>query len=75
MLPLIRLMERNHEIDCDVLICGDDLPACETVIDFAIDIHWRGNAGPPLCGGQGADLAADHRQPPAASVLDAGTKF
>lgn len=41
------LKDLTHEVDCDVLICGDDPSARETVVDLAADIGLRGvHAGP-----------------------------
>lgn len=41
------LKDLTHEVDCDVLICGDDPAARETVVDLAADIGLRGvHAGP-----------------------------
>jgi NADPH-dependent F420 reductase len=41
------LKDLDHEIDCDVLVCGDDVAARQTVIDLAEDIGLRGiHAGP-----------------------------
>jgi NADPH-dependent F420 reductase len=41
------LMELGHEIECDVLICGDSLEARETVVGLAGDMGLRGvHAGP-----------------------------
>ena len=41
------LADLAHEIDCDVLICGNDLSACELVIGLCADIGLRGlYAGP-----------------------------
>jgi 8-hydroxy-5-deazaflavin:NADPH oxidoreductase len=31
-----------HPVDCDVLVCGDDRAACDTVIALAADIGLRG---------------------------------
>jgi NADPH-dependent F420 reductase len=42
-----RLKSLAHKIDCDVLICGNDVAARETVIALAADIGLRGvHAGP-----------------------------
>lgn len=43
------LMEPDRKIDCDVLICGDDLPACETIIGLAADMGLRGIYAGPVC--------------------------
>jgi len=41
------LLELKHEVDCDVLVCGDDVAARETVIGLIADIGLRGvHAGP-----------------------------
>lgn len=41
------LKDLTHEVDCDVLICGDDPAARETIIGLAADIGLRGvHAGP-----------------------------
>jgi 8-hydroxy-5-deazaflavin:NADPH oxidoreductase len=41
------LQELGREVDCDVLVCGDDVQARETVIALAADIGLRAfHAGP-----------------------------
>jgi NADPH-dependent F420 reductase len=41
------LQDLEHAVECDVLVCGDDIPARETVIKLAADIGLRGiHAGP-----------------------------
>ena len=41
------LKDLSHDVDCDVLICGDDPAAREIVIGLAADIGLRGiHAGP-----------------------------
>ncbi len=41
------LQDLDHAVECDVLVCGDDVPARETVIQLAADIGLRGiHAGP-----------------------------
>jgi NADPH-dependent F420 reductase len=41
------LRELEHRVDCDVLVCGDDAKARETVIDLARDIGLKAwHAGP-----------------------------
>lgn len=43
----IHLKDGSHEIDCDVLVCGDDAAARETVIGLAHDAGLRAwHAGP-----------------------------
>jgi len=36
------LKDANHVIDCDVLVCGDDIAARQMVISLAADIGLRG---------------------------------
>ena len=43
------LNELDHHIECDVLVCGDDTPACETVIELAKSIGLRGIYAGPIC--------------------------
>jgi NADPH-dependent F420 reductase len=46
-VPAHLLQELGHEVDCDVLVCGDDVQARETVITLAADIGLRAlHAGP-----------------------------
>jgi 8-hydroxy-5-deazaflavin:NADPH oxidoreductase len=41
------LNELDHEVDCDVLVCGNDRDACDVVIGLCSDIGLRGfYAGP-----------------------------
>jgi len=41
------LHDLDHQVECDVLVCGDDTAARETVINLAADIGLRGiHAGP-----------------------------
>lgn len=41
------LRDLDHAVDCDVLVCGNDAAACETVVALAQDIGLRGiHAGP-----------------------------
>lgn len=41
------MQDLDHEVECDVLVCGDDVQARETVIGLAADIGLRGiHAGP-----------------------------
>ena len=64
------LADLHHDIDCDVLVCGDDAPACDDR-----DRSDRGHrharalcrADPQLRRRRGADLRADHHQPPSQS--------
>jgi NADPH-dependent F420 reductase len=46
-VPAHHLNELDHEVECDVLVCGDDVAARETVIALACDIRLRAlHAGP-----------------------------
>jgi NADPH-dependent F420 reductase len=41
------LADLDHAVDCDVLVCGDDQVACDTVIALCADMSLRGlYAGP-----------------------------
>jgi hypothetical protein len=41
------LMDIDHAIDCDVLVCGDDGSACDTVVELVEAMGMRGfHAGP-----------------------------
>jgi NADPH-dependent F420 reductase len=41
------LLDQDHKVECDVLVCGDDIEARSTVISLAADIGLRGiHAGP-----------------------------
>jgi 8-hydroxy-5-deazaflavin:NADPH oxidoreductase len=41
------LMDLEHAVDCDVLVCGDDAEACDTVVTLIAEIGMRGfHAGP-----------------------------
>ncbi|MDB5985673.1 MAG: oxidoreductase, similar to F420-dependent reductase [Nevskia sp.] len=42
------LMDLEHVIDCDVLVCGDDAQAVATVIELAGAAGLRGIAAGPL---------------------------
>jgi NADPH-dependent F420 reductase len=42
-----QLKDSSHSVECDVLICGDDVAAREVVVGLAADIGLRGiHAGP-----------------------------
>ena len=46
-VPAHLLQHLNHDVECDVLVCGDDIQARETVIKLATDIGLRAlHAGP-----------------------------
>jgi 8-hydroxy-5-deazaflavin:NADPH oxidoreductase len=50
-----RLMELNHHIECDVLVCGDDAKACETIIGLAADMRLRGLYAGPIANSVAAE--------------------
>jgi NADPH-dependent F420 reductase len=50
-----RLMELNHHIECDVLVCGDDAKACQTVIGLAADMRLRGLYAGPIANSVAAE--------------------
>jgi hypothetical protein len=50
-----RLMQLDQQVDCDVLICGDDGSACETVIALAEDIGLRGIYAGPIANSAAAE--------------------
>ena len=46
-VPAHLLLNLEHDIDCDVLVCGDDVAAREMVLELIADIGLRGlHAGP-----------------------------
>ena len=45
----------DHPVDCDVLVCGDDPAARETVIALAAAIGMRGLHAGPLCNSAAAE--------------------
>ena len=46
-VPAHLLLDLAHEVDCDVLVCGDDVAARETVVQLIADIGLRAlHAGP-----------------------------
>lgn len=49
------LKKLDHDIDCDVLVCGDDKAACETVIGLAKDMRLRGIYAGPICNSAAAE--------------------
>jgi NADPH-dependent F420 reductase len=49
------LMQLGQQVDCDVLICGDDPKACETVIALATDIGLRGIYAGPIANSAAAE--------------------
>jgi NADPH-dependent F420 reductase len=44
-----------HDVDCDVLIFGDDNAACETVVGLAEAMGLRGIYGGPVCNAAAAE--------------------
>jgi NADPH-dependent F420 reductase len=50
-----RLMQLGSQVDCDVLICGDDATACETVIALAANIGLRGIYAGPIANSAAAE--------------------
>lgn len=44
-----QLRDLNHSIDCDVLVCGDDVGAREIVVALARDIGLRAYHAGPIC--------------------------
>lgn len=49
------LNELDHHVECDVLVCGDDVAACETVIELAQAIGLRGIYAGPICNAAAAE--------------------
>jgi NADPH-dependent F420 reductase len=49
------LKDLNHAIDCDVLVCGDDRAACETVIGLASDMRLRAIYAGPIANSAAAE--------------------
>lgn len=49
------LKDLNHSIDCDVLVCGDDVAARQTVIRLANDVGLRGVHAGPICNSAAAE--------------------
>jgi NADPH-dependent F420 reductase len=43
------LKDLDHAVECDVLVCGDDAEACETVIGLATAIGLKGIYAGPVC--------------------------
>jgi NADPH-dependent F420 reductase len=43
------LKDLHHDVECDVLVAGDDIPARETVIELANAVGLRGIHAGPLC--------------------------
>lgn len=49
------LKDLEHEIDCDVLVCGDDIPARQQVISLVADLGLRGVHAGPICNSAAAE--------------------
>ena len=43
------LRDLSHPVECDVIVCGDDSTACDTVIALVESIRLRAYYGGPLC--------------------------
>ena len=43
-----QLSDLTHPVDCDVIVCGDDQAACESVLGIIGSIRLRGFYGGPL---------------------------
>jgi NADPH-dependent F420 reductase len=50
-----RLRELDHEVECDVLVCGDDVAAREVVIALAADIELTAYHAGPLANSAAAE--------------------
>jgi NADPH-dependent F420 reductase len=50
-----RLRDLDREVDCDVLVCGDDAAARETVIALAADIGLTAYHAGPICNSAAAE--------------------
>lgn len=49
------LQKLGHPVECDVLVCGDDTAACDTVIGLITDIGLRGIYAGPICNSAAAE--------------------
>jgi 8-hydroxy-5-deazaflavin:NADPH oxidoreductase len=54
-VPAHALMDLAHGVDCDVLVCGDDVAARETVIGMIADLGLRGLHGGPIANSAAAE--------------------
>lgn len=50
-----KLRQLDHAVDCDVLVCADDAPARQTVIDLIAAMGLRGIDGGPICNSAAAE--------------------
>ena len=49
------LNELDHPVECDVLVCGDDRPSCDSVIGLCADIGLRGFYAGPIANSAAAE--------------------
>jgi NADPH-dependent F420 reductase len=49
------LQDLDHALECDVLICGDDVDAREAVVKLTSDIGLRGVHAGPICNSAAAE--------------------
>lgn len=50
-----KLRQLDHAVDCDVLVCADDAPARQAVIDLVASMGLRGVDGGPICNSAAAE--------------------
>jgi NADPH-dependent F420 reductase len=50
-----KLRHLDHPVDCDVLVCADDAPARQTVIDLIATMGMRGIDGGAICNSAAAE--------------------
>ena len=50
-----KLRHLDQPVDCDVLVCADDAPARQTVIDLIATMGMRGVDGGPICNSAAAE--------------------
>jgi len=50
-----QLQDPQHKVDCDVLVCGDDAAARQTVIELARDMGLRAHHAGPICNSAAAE--------------------
>lgn len=49
------LRDLEHDVDCDVLICGDDTAACQIASELIADMSMRGLYAGPICNSVAAE--------------------
>lgn len=49
------LRDLEHDVDCDVLICGDDAAACQIASELIADMGMRGLYAGPICNSVAAE--------------------